>query len=125
MLQKGISPPPRQGAFQTLKDAIGYFMELDRWFQRLYGVFPKVEVYAVALNPAAVSANAIEEQTFTVSGLTTLDHVSVNKPSLTAGVGIVNARVSAADTLAITFINNTGAPVDPGSETYTIVSTRR
>lgn len=125
MLQKGISPPPRQGVIQSIATLVGYLSELDRWFQRLHAAFARVEVYAVALDPVAVAANTIAEQTFTVTGLTTLDHVSINKPSLTAGIGIVNARVSAADTLAVTFINNTGAPVDPPSETYTIVSTRR
>ena len=74
----------------------------------------------VGINPASVSANTTAEQTFTVVGLTTDDQVIVSKPTLTAGFGIVNARVSAANTLAITFINCTASPIDAPLENYTI-----
>jgi hypothetical protein len=33
-------------------------------------------------------------------------------------VGIVNSRVSAANTVAVQWVNATAAAVDPGSETY-------
>lgn len=79
-----------------------------------YGVLKKT------LDPASVAADTTAEQTFTVKGLTTDMFVSVNKPSATAGVGIVGARVSAADTLAITFANVTGLAVDPASEDYLV-----
>lgn len=52
------------------------------------------------------------------------DKVFVNKPSLTAGLGVVNARVSDADTLALTFVNATGAAIDPAAETYQILAVR-
>ena len=84
----------------------------------------KVQVYTATINPAAVGAGTSAEQTFTVTGLTTSDVVVVNKPSATTGVGIVNARVSAADTLALTFMNATAGSVDPASETYTIIALR-
>lgn len=77
-------------------------------------------VISQALDVASVAANTTAEQTFTVPGLKTQDMVFVNKPSASAGAGIVNARVSAADTLAITFVNATAAPIDPASETYKI-----
>ena len=49
------------------------------------------------------------------------DKVSVAKPTTQAGLGIVNARVSAANTLAITFMNATaGAIVPTASETYQV-----
>jgi hypothetical protein len=50
--------------------------------------------------------------------------VFVSKPSESAGLGVVNARVSAADTLAITFMNTTAAPIDPAAETYKILVIR-
>jgi hypothetical protein len=50
--------------------------------------------------------------------------VSVSKPSANAGLGVVNARVSAANTLALTFMNATGGAINPGAETYKIVGTR-
>lgn len=84
----------------------------------------QVRVYSQALDPASVAANTTAEQTFTVTGLTTADKVFVNKPTNTAGLGIVNARVSAADTLAITFGNFTGLAIDAASETYTITAIR-
>lgn len=77
-------------------------------------------VMEVTLDPASVAANTTAEQDFTVKGLTTDMMVDVNKPSLTAGVGIVNARVKAADTLAITFVNATASGVDPASEAYKV-----
>lgn len=84
----------------------------------------KIAVYSQALDVASVAANTSAEQTFTVTGLTTGDKVFVSKPSLSAGLVIGNARVSAADTLAITFGNLTAAAIDPASETYTIVAIR-
>lgn len=87
--------------------------------------FTKLVQYSATLNPASVASATSAEQTFTVSGLTTSDVIiAVSKPTATAGVGIVNARVSAADTLALTFMNATAGAVDPASETYTIVALR-
>lgn len=84
----------------------------------------QMRVYSQSLDVASVAANTSAEQTFTVTGLTTADKVFVNKPSLSAGLGVVNARVSAADTLALTFMNNTGSAIDPAAETYTITAIR-
>lgn len=78
-------------------------------------------VITATLDPASVAAATSAEQTFTVPGLKVGDAVYVNKPTATAGVGIVNARVSAANTLALTFMNATAGAVDPASEVYTIL----
>ena len=79
----------------------------------------------VTLSPASVAANTTAEQTFTVAGLQVGDFVEVNKPSVQAGLGIVNTRVSAANTLAITFANNTAAPIVPtASEVHYVCVTR-
>ncbi len=67
----------------------------------------------VKLSPAIVAANTTAEQTFTVPGLLLGDNVQVSKPTTQAGLGIVNARVSAPNTLAIAFSNNTGAGITP------------
>jgi hypothetical protein len=77
-------------------------------------------VVSKSLNVASVAANTSAEQTFTVAGLKVGDFVQVSKPSLSAGLVISTARVSAADTLAITFGNLTGSPIDPAAETYLI-----
>lgn len=73
-----------------------------------------------SLNVASVAANTSAEQTFTVTGLKTGDLVQVTKPSASAGLVVGNARVSADNTLAITFGNLTGSPIDPAAETYDI-----
>jgi hypothetical protein len=75
-------------------------------------------VSSITIDVASVAANTTAEQTFTVTGLKVGDFVAVNKPTNSAGLGIVNARVSAADTLAITFGNFTGSGIDPASQTY-------
>lgn len=84
----------------------------------------KIVVYSQSLDPVSVAAATSAEQTFTVTGLATTDKVFVNKPTVTAGVGIVNARVSAANTLALTFMNATAGAIDPAAETYTIIALR-
>jgi hypothetical protein len=77
-------------------------------------------VVEATLNVASVAANTSAEQTFTVKGLTTDMMVFVNKPDLDAGLVVGNARVSAADTLALTFGNSTAGAVDPASEVYKV-----
>lgn len=77
------------------------------------------------LDVTSKSAATTAEQTVSISGLKVGDIVvCVNKPSLNAGLGIANARVSAADTLAITYINATAGAIDPASETYTAIIAR-
>lgn len=72
---------------------------------------------------AEVAADTSAEQTVTVTGLTTDDAVMVSKPTAQAGIGIVGARVSAANTLAITFMNATASGVTPtADEVYKVVA---
>ncbi len=77
-------------------------------------------------SPSAVSANTTAEQTFTCNGLLSTDIVlTVNKPTAQAGLGVVGWRVSAANTVAITFSNNTGSPITPtASQNYIVVFMR-
>lgn len=80
-------------------------------------------LYQQALSPVQVAANTTAEQTFTVTGLVTTDIVvAIQKPTAQAGLGIVGWRVSATNALAITFGNNTAAPITPtAAETYKIL----
>lgn len=84
------------------------------------GFLPRA--YTVTIDVASVAANTTAEQTFTVTGLNTDDAVMVSKPSLDAGLGIANARVSAKDTLALTFVNPTAGAIDPSSEEYKVIA---
>jgi len=83
-----------------------------------------ISIYSVSINPASVAAATSAEQTFTVTGLAVGDIPVVVKPTASAGLGIVNARVSAANTLAVTFMNATASPIDAAAETYTILAIR-
>jgi hypothetical protein len=84
----------------------------------------QMRVYTVTFNPASVAAATSAEQDVTVTGVTTADKIIVNAPALIAGVGIVNARAKAADTVALTFMNATAGAVDPASGSYTFLAIR-
>lgn len=71
-----------------------------------------------------VVLNTTAERDFTVPGLSVGDFVAVSKPSLQAGLGIVGCRVKAANTLSITYSNNTGSSIQPADETYVLMIAR-
>lgn len=78
------------------------------------------------ISPALVAANTTAEQTFTVKGLVVGDFVQVMKPTAQAGLGIVGVRVSAANTLAINFLNATAVGITPtAAEVYVVSIVRR
>lgn len=89
------------------------------------GNLVKQSVISVTLSPALIVLNTTAEQTFTVNGLLAGDVVSVNKPTAQAGLGIVGCRVSAANTLGITFSNNTASSITPtAAQVYKVVVSR-
>jgi len=74
---------------------------------------------AITISPTSVGPNTTAEHTFTVNGLQLGDFVEMNKATTQAGLGIVNSRVSAANTLAVAFVNATAATITPtASEIY-------
>ena len=87
----------------------------------------KAGVFNVTLSPVSVANATSAEQTFATTGigLLTTDVVLVQKPTAQAGLGIVGSRVSASDTLAITFSNSTAATITPtASEVYKVTVIR-
>ena len=80
--------------------------------------------YSVLLTPASVAANLSVEQTFPVTGLPFINSspatVGWNKPTHTPGLVITGMRISAADTLAVAFMNLTTNAIVPPAETYKI-----
>lgn len=79
----------------------------------------------VTIDLASVAAATSAEQTFTVPGLRVGDFVAVTIPStLNAGLGIVGARVSAADTLALRVMNATAGALDAGSASFGVMVIR-
>jgi hypothetical protein len=82
-------------------------------------------VLSPTLSPASVAPNTTAEQAFTVQGLNVGDFIEVNKPTVQAGLAIINTRVSAANTLQIGFGNLTAATITPtANEIYNITVTR-
>jgi len=77
-----------------------------------------------SLTPVSVATITCAEQQFTVPGLAVGDVVTVSPPSITAGVAPVCARVSATNTLQITFCNPTAGPLVPAAGVYQIFIAR-
>jgi len=87
----------------------------------------KVGVFTLTLSPLQIATSTAAEQTFTATGigLLTTDFVWVNYTGVTnTGFGITNARVVAADTLALTYINPGIAIVSPTTASYTVLVMR-
>ena len=120
MNERGISPPPPLGFIENPQEQDAWW----KWFTRIFYAVPKVQTFSKALTPTAVTAGAESVQTFTVTGLTTTDIVTVNKPTNQAGLDLVHAWVSAADTLSIKYRNPSGGNITPTAETYRILAVR-
>ncbi len=76
----------------------------------------------VSLDVTSVAAGKIQEESFTVTGLKTSQVVVVNKHGDDDGLFLVGARVTADDTLALTFWNPSAAAIDPASQTFKVVA---
>lgn len=78
-----------------------------------------------SLTPTALTASTTTAQSFTVPGLKVNDALQVNfSGTQTAGVGIANARATAADTLEIVFSNSTAGTPTPAAGVYIIMVDR-
>lgn len=80
----------------------------------------------VTLTPTALTASTTTAQTFTIPGLVLNDAVNVTfNGAQTAGVGIGNAYVSAANVLTIVFTNSTAAGTPtPAAGVYIVLVDR-
>ena len=86
----------------------------------------KVGVFNLSLTPATIAMSTVAEQTFAATGigLLTTDWVWVTCNQANSNVGIVNCRVSATDTLNITWANptiQTGTPSTTASYAVFVV----
>jgi hypothetical protein len=78
-------------------------------------------LYTQTLTPTSCASATTNEQTYTVTGLISGTPVWVNpQTSLPAGIGIYGVRVSAANTLAINWLNTTGAAITPPAISFVI-----
>lgn len=79
--------------------------------------------YATSQSPVSVAANTTAEQSITVTGVLATDMVAINKPTSQAGLGLVSGRVSAANTVKLTFANCTASALTPtATETYIVTT---
>lgn len=77
------------------------------------------------LTPVSVAQATTAEQDFTIKGLLTSDLVQVTcNVAQTAGIGIANARVKAADTLTVAFSNSTAGGLTPAAGVYLVALDR-
>lgn len=103
----------------TLSEVINNADLPPQFRNALLNLMPKF--IKVVLSPVGIVLNTTAEQTFTVNGVAVGDFVYVIKPTAQAGLGIVGARVSAANQIGITFSNNTGGTITPtAAETYLV-----
>lgn len=85
------------------------------------GNIQNILLIQATLSPTIVNTITAPEQTFTVNGLLVGDVVNVYKPTVQAGLGVLGARVTAANTLGIQFINPTAGNITPtAGEIYVI-----
>jgi hypothetical protein len=81
-----------------------------------------VQMYYPLLNATTCAATTTIEATTTVTGLIVSSSVIVNKPTYTPGLVVLNARVSAANTLAVTYGNFTTNSISVPAEVYTVAN---
>jgi hypothetical protein len=80
----------------------------------------KIVKGTVAIDPASVAANAVADQTFTLTGAVVGDTLILNPPSgINAGLAVLEYYVSAANQITIRFHNTTGSPIDQASGNWT------
>ena len=78
-------------------------------------------IISLAVTPASVSATTSAEQTFTLSGVEVGDWVGVSTTASTGNAtAIAGARVSAANTIAIRYVNPTAGALTPAADTYLV-----
>lgn len=89
-----------------------------------------VSVQSVNISPAVLSISSISSQLVTVThvGVTALavgDFIIVNKPTAQVGLGVLSARVTSANVLAINFANLNATVLTPTTtESYVIQAIR-
>jgi hypothetical protein len=84
-------------------------------------------ILQLSLNPnngSNIPANSSVETTYTVPGINVGDFLEINKPTHTTGICAGNIRASAANTIAVQWMNVTASPVAPSAENYLISVTR-
>lgn len=124
-MEQPLANPPEVFNIEDLEQARDWIVDFSEWASRIPDLIPRINIYTTTIDPAPVGANTTNEQSFALVGLQGSDVVvAAQKPSHSTGLAVVGARVPGADTIAITFLNATGATINAPAETYTIITIR-
>jgi hypothetical protein len=87
-----------------------------------YGNIQSTYLLQVTLTPVLVTTVTAAEQSFTIPGLLIGDQISDVSylGAWTVAVSVTNYRVSAANTLSISYYNGTAGSVTPPAGTYLV-----
>jgi hypothetical protein len=98
--------------------------QLKRALVNLFGsTLSRHRYYTITISPTIINAGTCSEQTFTCTGVNAGDVIVVNKPTQQAGLGVCACRASAANQIAITFVNPTAGNVTPtASQVYKVMA---
>ena len=83
-----------------------------------------IRLFSQTITPASVATITTAEQTFTVNGLQTADAVFISPVATGNSTMAGQARVSAADTLAVTYTNPSAGNLTPAAGTMRILAVR-
>jgi len=85
-------------------------------------------VYLLSVTPGlttSIATISTTEVVFPITGIQLGDVVTVVRNAYTAGLGVVNARVTTANAVSVTFVNPTAAGIALGAaDNYTVTVTR-
>lgn len=76
------------------------------------------------LTPASVAANTAVDQAFAIPGFEVGDFVGLTPPLLVPGVTAVAARVTAPNSITVTFVNVTAGALVPAVGDYKLLLVR-
>lgn len=100
----------------------GGHLYFPRGFRTAIGdpLITKVLRGTFTVDPASIGAATFSSQTFTLTGATVGDNLTVNVPAagLTSGIMVGQATVSAANTVTVAFYNFTGGAIDLASASW-------
>lgn len=84
-----------------------------------------LNIVEAAVDLGSVAANTTETETGSLPGVKEGDVIIPVKPTLEAGLAIIDCRATADDTIALTVANLTGSPINEASETIQFLVARR
>lgn len=115
MITKPIPPAP-------IKEEDKSSTNWTRWFNLISSNSVKIYDVSTTVSPVNIPAQTTQSQSVGIVGIDSSDKIlSITKPTVTSGIGIVGFRVKAKNLIEIDFANFTAGNITPPSEIYTFV----